>query len=696
MKRMNKYFVYEGENKGIFVMLIVFLVCDIFALVANIIGWDAAWELIAGVFSVPLLSGIAMLYRCFKTKESTENNDAPKDLKVFKLFTEDDFKTSDISEGKSNNKKEETIIPRQKHCDRLTKLIKSMHKQTNYKSKTLNCIFLTGESGSGKSTLLHKKLVRDGINGEKLYYLRSEENYSEFSREKTSIDASVIILDQFESRIPTESNSETIPRDDVVKKIRNVVRGDKKSVFIFSFPQADLPRVYDYLLSEFPEMNVKVYFLKANDDDKVDLVDKIKVYATQYLRDNGADNSNRVRECLSAIEAYPPNDDRLKQFKEDLRILCLSLVHVRENRVPLVSLFAIGSILEAAQLKDKTSFPIDDFENPENIIRQYLDGWVNKFINKENAKAVLYLLTDMYHYSYDDIKHITFETSSDSDPIKVYFMEIENSVFTAPKTGAETRYGVIHEYLAKRIDDFLSDVETDVKENIKYIRSRVIKVRSEELSSTLNKRYDKYKAAQLRMKKILIVLLVLSSIFHVARYVYDYQTHASVWIDAWRIGLSCALFLAIYYYYNYCKHVLCLFEGHVYIVPVIIGILSVWLSQIFTDLWGVFVGTAYLFHGIYHIYISRRLEPRAKDDFKKLFISLMVATPYVYTLGVYYKLSYSSSLTANQSFPIVIIIMFIGFIIYCNSKHINQRCMLLKKSFVNMKIPLYKKEGDDK
>lgn len=653
---MNKYFWYDKYNKLIVLVFIAIFIIQLATFLLDFWGIDKFNYIVNVITFIPFSLFIIVLKKSNKPDIFKKNN-----VKFFKLYS-DSFFTDDS---------EEIPIDRTNHLKKLLSMIDN--KKNNYEKGKLNCIFLTGDSGAGKSVLL-KKMIQPTLESKGYQVIYYRKDYAAFKVSLSSSNSdkpTIIILDQFE---------DTIDNKKVKEELFECLNDDiKRFIFIFTFAKEKFAAIYEYLngLFDYNEFDKKindiVYFLKTDSADISSLMDIIALYISNITCQSSI-SVNTVKECYENYKDCTDDENHAPQ----LYILCSILKSIETNKMPFVSLFIFGSILENMFVENAYKYTKD----PELLINDYLDMWISKFKNKENAKAVLFLLTDMKQYSFQDISRITFEPYTDN-----YQKALTENIFLSDKA-ENGLFILIHDYAAKQIikycDNISVAISPDIKYNVKHYCEEVKHIdgkNNNEKERSVSNRLDH----QTKLKKIIEKHCFLMLFVTLAIEIFTIFTGQTLspYERIFKMFLTISCGCSMYYIYIICSRLLSIYPLPLYFITGSIGTLAIWLCYIFPQFWGVFIGFELIIYGISQKYISKKTFERASKKFKTSCISFILIGFVVMILGVIYSGLINNS--NNQIPPNLFVYhtMYIFLILLSIRAHANQEYILTHIGYIN-------------
>ena len=691
---MWKYFKNDNDNIFIAVVLLALLVTDVFVFFLSQLGWELIGIYLGALTFVPAL--VMLLWRSFASslKKGARPTGSAKRPVHFALLSRTEL------EGDNQNG---NIIQRTEHVEAVLNMIKNI-RTDNYDPQGLNCIFLTGKSGAGKSVFLKKLLIPT---------LEEMGETVDFSREhKLSYaeNATVIIVDQFEHIIqeelhePLAKTKENILQRCLYAPLQSGTSTAKPLVFIFAFPEESMHNVFEYLISPTKlqktlALNEKVYFLRANEQDNEGLL----YYIAPFLnKRKGKLNTSDIARISQAIKTGSL-DSSEHSNNTKVKLLLSVILSIYNNELPFVALFVLGSIIEIFDIKEALLDKcIDDVER---IFYIYVDQWVGKFKNTDNAKALLYLLANMNKYELPDIECILFDTDVEFGSLDFYqdalsdlfFVETEEDPFT---------FKYYHSYIADKVLDYCQKsfatavgkqkdikhckaIPPDLMANVDYYAKNsesdvAFNKNSQVLRKALGDRFETYKENQRNWRILFVITLAVVISINLYKYLTDYIKSPISFSDtAVRMFMSINCMLAAYYVYNYLKKVLCLYSPIWYLLPATVGAFALWVSYFNPAFWAIAIGVAVMALTLIHrYYIVTHTIERGKEEFLGLSKSLLTAAIGVFFLGTVYCL-FSYLRTDDIWGLLVVDAVFSWYIVFNIWKHIDYEYLLVRIGFIN-------------
>lgn len=461
----------------------------------------------------------------------------------------------------SNNS---AIINRTVHITNITSLIENKFNEKGFKG-----IILTGDSGSGKSILINKLKVH-----------LTKKNYAvEIKRDFYIFDISpsckqqIIFLDQFEDALNST---------DFMNKIKEYSE-ENNCVFVFSFPQGYLSRMNNLFASNKIDNVLKdIYVLSLNNDDIEQYKAKIAKFCgieikhiNNYIKKNLKENNER-----QSVE----NIDGSIECKR----LCDTLIKVIKGKAPLIELELLGYILSFGYGNDKR------FTRDYSLIDVPLDDWVNRFLHKETAYSILYLMSEFRSFNIDDIRiatfgkleHYIYDVSNKEDGLLLKALKENPFIYTNNKFSA---CGAKHQYISEQFRRYCQDKE--IPEGVWHYLAHLIKCidsknneNSDYSYKKLEENYKRYYSNHMGIHIMLVIMCIGVLAANIIRIKDPFAVHWQLFADS-LISLT-----SIYYIYNYCKRFFIISNSIMVKVTYIMGAAGVIASYFLINWWGIIFG----------------------------------------------------------------------------------------------------------
>lgn len=636
-------------NRAMLVSFILIFICNI---VSSLLLDETIKQVVGTVFtivSIPL-SLLTVLYPQLKKDNNKKNYEIiPTNSHFVGLINCDEIKEN-----------KQMLLKRKQHRKNIIKKIEEIF-EVHCKAKGL---ILTGESGAGKSILLRflaNDLKAQGYNVTFNCIYNSSKGFpKQFKQSKKNI----FIFDQFE---------ESLKFDTIERWINKHYDELKNCVFVFSFPQKFLTGIYNKLYQKNKDFYLQSYVLYLNKEDEKDYLEKITAIS-------GLDE--RVIRKIWKNKKFDKKGKYVEERTTAMTYLLeRELNNVKTGIAPLIEMEFLGEMVERYA---GSNIVITD----GNFINYYFDRWVEKFDRKETAYAILTFFTRFEECSLTDIKLMTFEDSSkyNSDESGEILYLLLNSSFLNSKCGSKDRmkqadykFAPQHEYVSRAIQKYLADKEIPlgVKCYVEHYREN-----SERPNyvTKVQKHYDEYTKKHTMFNIFFCSIVAVLLMFNI--YNMFISTNSADLIFH-RIFITPVNFTSIFYIYNYCAKIMWV-KGRVSaIISSLIGVVTVVLSYIFPDLWGVFFGGEIIvFSFCIRISMVRQLVEKAHKNLMKDFWIFLSIGITISALGVIFWLFFVSVKEMTCQQVILRYSYYVLFFIYAFISNINH----IRYSYISNKI----------
>ncbi|MCM1234579.1 MAG: ATP-binding protein [Ruminococcus flavefaciens] len=517
------------------------------------------------------------------------------------------------------------VIKRKNHINNIFSLIERKYNEVGFKS-----IVLTGDSGSGKSILI--SMLKD--------YLENKKYSVELKRDFNTFDIpsnkQIILLDQFENVLNCIN---------FINKIKEYSK-ENDCIFVFSFPQSYLSRMSNLFVSNKIDNALKdIYVLSLNDDDIQQYKRKIsnfcnieEIYIDNYINKILKENSNMQSGVSISIEC---------------KKLCDALIKVIKGKSPLIELELLGYILSFNYGNDKR------FSKEYSFIDVPLDDWVNRFLHKETAYSILYLMSEFKTFNIDDIRMVTFrerehyeyDIQNKKDGLLLKSLKDNPFIYTGNNYNS---CRAKHQYISEQFRRYCQDKE--IPEGVRNYIPHLIRCidnknneNSEYSYKKLDENYNRYYSNHTGILIVLILMFIGVLAINVIQINEPVEVH-------WQLFFNSLISLpSIYYIYNYCKRFFLISNNIMATFTYVAGAIGIVASYFFIDLWGMLFGVEIIILAIsigvaYHNKKSRTINRIFFKDFC-VFGAIGVV---ISLLGIIFFFLFSPSYSYEQtSIPLI-------------------------------------------
>lgn len=535
-------------------------------------------------------------------------------------------------------------------------------------------LIITGDSGAGKSVLLNF-LISDLKSVGYLVYNNDKYNVvNRIKNEGQGVPATietnkkyVLIFDQFE---------EYINYDSIEKWLYERQKDFKNCVFVFSFPQRFLSGIYEKLYGKFKNFYLQTYVLHLDSTDMEDLFNKVagtsQKDAVLIKEEWKKYQKRRKKEPYIKSNACTPENVLLEEIYE-----------IKCGNSPLIEMELLGEMVE-------NSYGVQDITR-KNFIECYFDNWVSRFNDKETAYAILALFTQFESYGIEDFKLVTFDSKKQFDNGEdgniIAILDSADFLTGVPgsrngETTSENNKIFIprHEYVCRAIQTYLAskEVPIGIRNNVEYYRTNSSIT---EYKNRIKKRYDKHNKGHVVINILLYIMLIVIFVYNILSIYSEHNTPDTIFHRVLFSVIGCC---SVFYVYNYCKKIMWIGSRAASIITCFIGWLSVVLSYIFPNWWGICLGIEIIVFSLCVGFLATNTTEKALNNLSRdarifffigiiiLFLGIVFANYFSNTNEQFYGPKYSY-------YP-----LFIIYVLMSDINHIRPAYIKNKIGYINM------------
>lgn len=234
------------------------------------------------------------------------------------------------------------------------------------------------------------------------------------------------------------------------------------------------------------------------------------------------------------------------------------------------------------------------FTNEYSFMDIHLDEWSSRFLHKETAYSILYLMSEFRQFNINDIRiatfgeceHYRYDNSTKEDGLLLKALK-DNSFIYTNKDFSVCR--AKHQYISEQFRRYCQDKE--IPEGVRHYLAHLIKCidsqnneNSDYSYKKLVENYRRYYSKHIGIHIMLVIMCIGVLAANIIRIKDSFAVHCQLFSNS-LISLT-----SIYYIYNYCKRFFVISNSIMVKVTYIMGTVCVIASYFLINWWGIIFG----------------------------------------------------------------------------------------------------------